>query len=363
MRIRRLYQVAAVALVALSANVTRAGFAESSSSKPHPAQAAADSQVADGTGSAPPSSGLLGDFLIREKVTRADESGKASRSDEHHGRRLVHDLRSGELVNAFSILQVVLAHGATRALSGRKENLSRTVDRSSSYVPRHPELLTAGPLPPIYVNDAVLEVNPFLLRGDAVVWLAFNDVSSDSVYREFLQEGESYDRSLMTVNLQEMRIRSTGASPESYRAHDGDRLRIRVPGAAYDPRRAKDVSVFQGMGRLRQRTLDRLSRVAVGIEQKPGLRDDVLVGKCLEELKNLNKKWADTAATQCRLLTEKKDALFRRLLNDRQDSYTIRFADRVTHEDPVIALGRPQGHAGSADGFNPIKTTPSIGSN
>lgn len=78
-------------------------------------------------------------------------------------------------------------------------------------------------------------------------------------------------------------------------------------------------------------------------------------------------------------LSENKRRTITRLLEDRRDLYAMRFADVVTEEyqvtlearefgikldvGSVIAFGRLSGSGGTVDGFNPIKTTPSLGSN
>lgn len=95
------------------------------------------------------------------------------------------------------------------------DRLSRRVTRSSAYLPGHPELLSAPALPPLYVNDAVLDTDAALHQGDVVVWLAFNDVSSDNVYRDDLQESERTGRPVLEILRRpiEYRAHAESASP------------------------------------------------------------------------------------------------------------------------------------------------------
>jgi len=339
--------------------------------------------------------GLLANFSIYEKMTRALQEESRVRS----ARRLA----TGQQINAFAILELLLNSAATESIGSRQENvvliadlqrrdehtwnrilvvdrLSRTIVRSSSYVPGHPEALWAGPLPPLYVNDATLDVSPFLREGDRVVWLECYDVTSGKAYYENLKLLEAKALSVMALNLQELRITTSAGTTETYQAHDGDRLRIRILGAGYAPSRAQEVRIFLTFERNEREALEALCRIAPAV--KDTIRNETLAAKCLALLKdshNMDEANRAREGYEKIVSSREKRMLTYRLLNDRRDPYAFRFADIVTHEEevvldirtfgikldlsPVIAFGRLTGPKGSMDGFNPIKTTPSIGSN
>jgi hypothetical protein len=341
---------------------------------------------------------ILSVLQIREKSTREiPETATAP----------VTILKGSDEINAFSIMELGLASDADEIMAKRKESLlivvdlqkheettwnriqvlqrlSRRLERSSMYSSGHPELLNAGPLSPLYINDAALGESQFLREGDFALWLAFHDVSSDTAFLKDLEQIIDSQRSILGLNLQQIPLLTAGGAIDQYAADDGDRIRITVMGIGYGPRRAQDVDTYGKLHRDMDRDKDESVFFTDVLEAG---RSSTLASKRGDELRLAALDLAAGGSAERKAVLERqyKDLdtteqnLLRHLLNDRTDIYALRIADIVTPEEeivldvqkfgvkvdlsPVITMQRRYGDAGTVDSFNPIKTTPSIGSN
>ncbi len=311
------------------------------------------------------------------------------------------------LANAMSSLHITLSRDSVDALAGRKEDLvlvadlrkrkettwsrvvvvqrlSREVRKTSDYLAGNPDAIRGGSLPSFHVNDAGLAHGSPLHAGEDVIWLPFNDLTSDSQYLSSLRKDADLRRALMSINLRELSLRSTAGVEESYQARDGDLLRIRVLGASVPPGREKDIETWRKMDRLRRDALNSICAAAQGISKDSGLRSERLVDSCIVEMKKRGRgeKYASTIESTymvyAKLMGQPERDLVHWLINGRSDAYALRFTDSIEEEaavdiplrkfgikldvSPIVALGK-RTKDGSVDGFNPFKTTPSLGSN
>ena len=314
------------------------------------------------------------------------------------GSPAVTELKSGAQVNSHSIVAIRMRSEGLKVLGldlvlvadlqKRGEStwsrirtinpLSRRVMRSSSYLPGHYELLSAGPLPPLYVNDAVCDLDSFIHEGEAAVSLMLADASSDTAYFRYLVDAVSRQRTLLSVNLQELSLTTTGSATELYRARDGDRLRVKILVAAQSPPQARNASFYRTLSDT-AKALYKAAARSLGSDAVSGKRGRELFDICLDETYGKGSRERSSAKNEVSTIYPTEVEFIIRMLEDRIDPYSIRFSDVVTQEEevairvtdfgfkldvsPVIAYGRLAGPDGTVDGLNPIKTTASVGTN
>jgi len=103
-------------------------------------------------------------------------------------------------------------------------------------------------LEPLYVADAILSDNPFVRVGDRVQALFFYDVTTSRVYREDLDSAQRRDKSLMSIDAQEMYLTQIGSTRSRYAARHGDRIRLRFLRAEYSIHRIRNIRYKKSRG-------------------------------------------------------------------------------------------------------------------
>jgi hypothetical protein len=258
--------------------------------------------------------------------------------------------------------------------------LSRRIDRRSALRPI--DVGTEGRV--FYVRDDVLDRAKFLKEGDQVAVLFFFDVSYPRKYQPDIEDLIAFRRSVLTIPLYELPVAASGEPPTPYAAHDGDEIRIRFFLSNYDVTRGRNASVLRyfsdGQLRALQRVAESLNDLRVE-RRKKGIADDRIESsdEFSDEriIASIQKEFAN--AHYDTTLDQEATGALPQLVRHSDALSTWQFGDIVTLVDEqrfvvkqfgykldvsgVIALGTGVGSDSDHDEMNPIKTTPSVGSN
>jgi hypothetical protein len=101
------------------------------------------------------------------------------------------------------------------------------------------------------------------------------------------------------------------------------------------------VEVYGGLAEDEKEVLDRLCRAAQTIDER-SLRDDELVTRCFEKMTKAEAATHRPTYIDMREAKEKRSLIFH-LLNDRRDTYVMRFADYISHRGEVVLAVREFG--------------------
>jgi len=100
------------------------------------------------------------------------------------------------------------------------------------------------------LDSLTLGRSVYLREGDRVPVLEFFDLVQryNCPYLRDLRDAARQRRAVLTLDLQQLPLISTGSAPFLYQAHDGDRIRIRILGAEQDIRQRDRALELLSMG-------------------------------------------------------------------------------------------------------------------
>jgi hypothetical protein len=287
-------------------------------------------------------------------------------------------LKTGDTINAFATMLVsidplaslpTLSERARNVLvvvdlKKRKESTwtrvdivnrySWRVERSSVLLsPEHEEQEGV-----FYVRDDILDNGTLVREGDNVITLFLFDLTSGKGYYSDLVETQKRGRDLLTLDLQELTLVPSGSGPERYATKDGDEVRVRFLEAGYRVLREQDMKVFLDLTADDRRKLSELSKRARESQDIEAL----IVAE-------IPSSWKEDKKSLFRFVARHPDALANLRVGDvvtpgDELRFQIRRFGLKCDVSGVLLMGTRGGEGkGNRDELNPIKTTPSVGSN